>query len=263
MSEPRRVLKNEDGGRPAVRRPDSLHRPSGQQGVSQHSPRWLASIPDKDRGVYELAGFANRVGFGKRPAVLVIDLQYRTAGDHPAPIEEAITTMYPTACGEPAWEAVGHVARLLEAAREKDVPIIYPYVAPKREVDAGRFGQINPLVTSIPERGYQFIDEIAPREGDVLLPKRHASAFFGTALASYLVDFGADTVLVTGATTGGCVRATVADAFSYNFHTIVVEECVFDRIRISHDISLFDMDAKYADVVPVETAITYLRSLDR
>ena len=95
----------------------------------------------------------------------------------------------------------------------------------------------------------------------MLLPKRHASAFFGTALASYLVDFGADTVLVTGATTGGCVRATVADAFSYNFHTIVVEECVFDRIRISHDISLFDMDAKYADVVPVDTAIDYLRSL--
>lgn len=226
-------------------------------------PTWMSSVPDEDRGVYELAGFANRVGFGERPAVLVIDLQYRTAGDHPAPINEAITSMYPTACGRRAWEAVGHVAGLLEAAREKRVPIIYPYVAPKRDVDAGRFGQINPLVTSIPERGYQFIEEIAPREGDVLLPKRHASAFFGTALASYLIDFGADTVLVTGATTSGCVRATVADAFSYNFRTIVVEECVFDRTWISHDISLFDMDAKYADVVPVANAVGYLRSLDR
>ena len=225
------------------------------------NPTWMASVPEVDRGVYRLAGFANRVGFGKRPAVLVIDLQYRIAGDHPAPIEEAITTMYPTACGEQAWEAVGHVARLLDAARAAGAPIIYPYVAHKRAVDAGRFGQINPLVTSIPERGYQFIEEIAPQEGDVLLPKRHASAFFGTALASYLVDFRADTVLVTGATTGGCVRATVADAFSYNFHTIVVEECVFDRIRISHDISLFDMDAKYADVVPVNEVIDYLRSL--
>ena len=224
-------------------------------------PRWMGSVPETDRGVYRLAGFANRVGFGKRPAVLVIDLQYRTAGDYPAPIEEAITSMYPTACGERAWEAISHVARLLEAARSAGAPIIYPYVAPKRAVDAGRFGQINPLVTSIPERGYQFIEEIAPREEDVLLPKRHASAFFGTALASYLVDFGTDTVLVTGATTGGCVRATVADAFSYNFHTIVVEECVFDRIQISHDISLFDMDAKYADVVPVDTAIDYLESL--
>ena len=224
-------------------------------------PRWMSSVPEADRGVYRLAGFANRVGFGKRPAVLVIDLQYRIAGDHPAPIEEAITTMYPTACGEVAWEVVGHVARLLDAARAAGAPIIYPYVAPKRAVDAGRFGQINPLVTTIPERGYQFIEEIAPREGDVLLPKRHASAFFGTALASYLVDFRVDTVLVTGGTTGGCVRATVADAFSYNFHTIVVEECVFDRIRISHDISLFDMDAKYADVVPVNEAVDYLDSL--
>lgn len=226
-------------------------------------PGWMASVPDDDRGVYELAGFSNRVGFGNRPVVLVIDLQYRTTGDRPAPIEEAISTMYPTACGRRAWEAVGHVARLLEAARQKGIPVIYPYVAPKREIDAGRFGQINPLVTSIPERGYRFIKEIAPREGDVLLPKRHASAFFGTALASYLVDFGADTVLVTGATTGGCVRATVADAFSYNFRTIVVEECVFDRIRISHDISLFDMDAKYADVVPVNDVIDYLDSLNR
>ena len=134
-------------------------------------------------------------------------------------------------------------------------------MAPKRTVDAGRFGQINPLVTSIPDRGYRFIEEIAPREGDILIPKRHASAFFGTALASYLVDFGADTVLVAGATTSGCVRATVADAFSYNFHAIVVEECVFDRIGISHDISLFDMDAKYADVVSVDAAIDYLTAL--
>ena len=116
-------------------------------------PRWMDPVPETDRGVYRLAGFANRVGFGKRPAVLVIDLQYRTAGDYPAPIEEAITSMYATACGERAWEAIGHVARLLDAARSAGAPIIYPYVAPKRAVDAGRFGQINPLVTSIPERG--------------------------------------------------------------------------------------------------------------
>ena len=222
---------------------------------------WMSSVPDEDKDIYRLAGFSNSVGFGERPAVLVIDMQYRTAGDAPAPIEEAITTMYPTACGERAWHAVAHVARLLGAARGKDIPVIYPYVAPKRAIDAGRFGQINPLVTSIPERGYEFIEEIAPHANDVLIPKRHASAFFGTALASYLVDFKVDTLLVTGATTSGCVRATVADAFSYNFHTTVVEECVYDRIQVSHDISLFDMNAKYADVVSIDIAVDYLGSI--
>ncbi len=222
---------------------------------------WDEIIPDRDRGIYELSGFGRQGGLGSRPVLLVIDVQYRTVGDRPAPIRESIETMYPTACGEEGWEAVGHIASLLVAARDKGVPVIYPCVAPKKAVDAGRFGEKNPQITSIPEQGYAFVEEIAPRDGDIVIPKRHASAFFGTALASYLIDLDADTLLLTGATTSGCVRATAADAFSYNFQTAVVEECVFDRIRISHLVSLFDIDAKYADVISVAGASEYLSIL--
>ena len=222
---------------------------------------WIEAIAEDDLDIYSLAGFGNSVGFGQRPAILVIDVQYRTAGTEPTDIHSAITTMYPTACGHAAWDAIAQLEPLLDAAHRCGAPVIYPFVAPKKAIDAGAFGRINPDITSIDNRGYEFVAEIAPRDDDVILPKRHASAFFGTALTSYLVDFGIDTVIVTGATTSGCVRATVADAFSYNYRTIVPYECVFDRIQTSHAVSLFDMDAKYADVVPSSCVIEYLQGL--
>lgn len=222
---------------------------------------WDDAIPYDDRRIYELSGFGHEIGFGAKPAILVIDVQYRTTGDHPVPIEQAIQEMYPTACGERAWQAVDVIAGLLETARAKDVPVLYPCVAPKAAIDAGVFGQINPGITNIAQRGYDFVEAIAPQDGDVVIPKRHASAFFGTALISYLVDFGVDTLIVTGATTSGCVRATVADAFSYNFRTVVPEDAVFDRIQISHKISLYDMEAKYADVRPSSQVRQHLDAL--
>jgi len=137
-------------------------------GQTEDRRSWLGSIPGDDLDVYELSGFGGPSGFGERPALLVIDVQYRTAGDRPAPIREAITTMYPTACGDRAWAAMPHIARLLGAAREAAIPIVFPYVAPKKAVDAGRFGSINPAITSISDRGYEFVAEVAPEEGDVL-----------------------------------------------------------------------------------------------
>jgi maleamate amidohydrolase len=224
--------------------------------MAEHS--WDAIIPREEQEIYELAGFGRKGGFGERPAIVVIDVQYRTVGDRPAPIKEAIQTMYPTACGEMAWEAVHRISGLLETGRARGVPVLYPYVAPKRAIDAGRFGNKNPMITSITERGYQFVEEISPEENDILLPKRHASAFFGTAMASYLIDQRVDTLLVTGCTTSGCVRATVADAFSYNFRALVIEDCCYDRSYTSHLVNLFDMNAKYADVISSDEARAYL-----
>lgn len=222
---------------------------------------WEQFIPESDRDIYALAGFRERVGFGAKPAVLVIDVQYRTTGDRPVPIREAIETMYPTACGERAWEAVSQIRRVLDAARAVGAPVLYPHVAPKKQVDAGRFGDKHHSIAAIPEKGYEFVAEVAPQPGDVLIPKRHASGFFGTALASYLIDFGVDTVIVTGCTTSGCVRASVADSFSYNFRTIVVADGCYDRLESSHAVSLYDMDAKYADVVMADEAVAYLEHL--
>ena len=221
-------------------------------------------LTDLDREVYKKAGFGHRSGFGTRPGILIIDVQYRTCGDSPKPILQAIDE-YKTSCGEAGWAAVKVIEKLLAAARPRGVPVLYPVVERKDRFDTGRWKDKVPTIADTPsyigDRGTEIIEEVAPQPGDVVVSKRYASAFFGTPLMTYLNDLDVDTVIVTGATTSGCVRASVADAFSYGFKTVVVEDGVFDRGEVSHAINLFDMDQKYADVLPSERVIEYLLSL--
>lgn len=219
---------------------------------------WRAAVPTAEWEIYDAAGFGRESGLGEHPAVLVIDVQYRTIGDEPLPIRESMERWYKTSCGEAGWRAVAGIERLLDAAREGGVPVIYPYVAPKTEIDRGRSGTKIPGLMTVPSRGYEFPEQTAPQEGDLLLPKRHPSAFFGTPLTSYLVDMGIDGLIITGCTTSGCVRATAVDAFSYNFHAVVVEDCVYDRSETSHKVNLFDLQSKYADVLPLERVLELL-----
>jgi maleamate amidohydrolase len=231
-----------------------------------HKPEagsWRNAIPPEELELYEQAGFGAVSGLGERPAVLVIDVQYRTVGDEPLPIRESIARYYRTSCGEAGWAAIRGIEDVLAAARAANLPVIYPYVAPKGKLDAGRTGEKIPSLMEVPERGYAFVAEVAPGDGDLLIPKRHPSAFFGTALASYLIDLRADTVLLTGCTTSGCVRATACDAFAYNFRCGVIEDCVYDRSPTSHAVNLFDISSKYADVMPADAAIAYLEGLAR
>lgn len=223
---------------------------------------WDGVISEQEEALCRAAGFGKSLGMGTRPALLIIDVQYRTAGTRPMPHHEAIKE-FPTSCGEVAWKAIKHLQPLLEEFRQRDFPVLYPYVAPKQGYDAGRLSEKVPSIMTIPDKGYDFVAEVSPRENDVLVPKRHPSAFFGTPLLSYLINFGVDTLFVAGCTTSGCVRATVVDAFSYNFRVIVPQECVYDRSPTSHAVNLFDMAAKYADVMPVANAIESLRSLDQ
>jgi nicotinamidase-related amidase len=222
---------------------------------------WRDAIPAAEWATYEAAGFGRAAGLAQRPAILVIDVQYRTVGDEPAPLAESIERWYRTSCGQAGWDAVGRIAPLLEAARAKRVPVVYPHVAPKGKLDAGRTGTKIPSLMEVPDRGYSFVDEVAPRDGDLLIPKRHPSAFFGTALVSHLIDLGVDSVILTGCTTSGCVRSTAVDAFAYNFHCAVVEDAVYDRSPTSHDVNLFDLHAKYADVMPSGDVARYLDAL--
>ena len=222
---------------------------------------WRDAIPAEDWQVYEAAGFARPTGLGSRPALLVIDVQYRTVGDEPLPLLESIARFYRTSCGQAGWDAVAGIARLLAAARAQGVPIIYPYVAPKTAIDGGRTGEKIPSLMEVPERGYAFVEETAPQPGDLLIPKRHPSAFFGTALTSYLIDMRVDSLIVTGCTTSGCVRASAMDAFAYNFRVAVVEDCVYDRSQLAHAVNLFDIQAKYGDVIALDTALAYLAAL--
>ena len=220
---------------------------------------WSSVISEDEERRYEAAGFGRAGGVGARPALLIIDVQYRTVGTRRLPYWEAIEE-YPTACGDVGWEAVDHIRPLLAEFRRLGLPVLYPHVAPKNAAtDSGRLAEKVPSIMTIDQRGYDFVEEIAPRKGDVLLPKKHPSAFFGTPLVSHLIDLGADTLFVTGCTTSGCVRSSVSDAFAYNFKVIVPQECVYDRSPTSHAANLFDMNAKYADVMPTAEAIAALR----
>ncbi len=211
---------------------------------------WADVVPEDDLRVYQAAGFGRPGGFGRRPALLVIDTQYRTVGQSRRPILEAITE-YPTACGETGWRAIDHIATLLALFRRLQLPVIYPHVAPKTVHDGGRFAAKVPGIMSVDSKGYEFVPAVAPRPEDILLPKHHPSAFFGTPLASHLVNQRVDSLVITGCTTSGCIRASVVDAFSLNYPVMVPIECVYDRSTVSHKVNLFDMSSKYADVLPL------------
>ena len=112
------------------------------------------------------------------------------------------------------------------------------------------------------ERACRIDERVAPHPGDLVLEKENASAFFGTHLAPYLIGHGVDTLLITGCSTSACIRATATDAKSYRFRPIVVRECVGDRSPVAHEWTLFDIQARFADVVPLDEALAYVSNLD-
>jgi maleamate amidohydrolase len=222
---------------------------------------WDKVISEEEQRAYRAAGFGNPSGIGKRPALLIIDVQYRTVGTEAKPFWESIKE-FPTSCGEVGWQAVRNIVPLLAEFRSRGWPVLYPHVAPKNKAtDSGRLAAKIPAIMNIAQKGYEFVAELAPREGDVLIPKKHPSAFFATPLVSHLIDLGVDTLVVTGCTTSGCVRCSVVDGFSYNFRVVVPSDCVYDRSATSHAVNLFDMASKYADVAPVAEVLERLRAL--
>ncbi len=223
---------------------------------------WDGIISENEQAAYRAAGFGKPTGLGTRPALLIIDVQYRTVGTEPRPFWDAIKE-FPTACGQVGWDAVHQIARVLALFRSKGWPVLYPYVSQKENFDKGRLADKVPALMTVAKRGYDFVGEIAPEPNDVLLPKKHPSAFFGTPLASYLIERQVDTLVVTGCTTSGCIRGTVVDGFAYNFRMLVPQECVYDRSQVSHAVNLFDMSEKYADVMSVEDALARLQAVER
>jgi nicotinamidase-related amidase len=155
---------------------------------------------------------------------------------------------------------VPHIVKLLDVFGEIGAPVLYPHVAPKAHHNRGQFETKGPGVMNVPLYAYDFVAEIAPRLGHIVIPKFQASAFHGTALASHLVGLGIDTLVVTGCTTSGCVRATVVDACALNYKVVVPEDAVYDRSQVSHAVNLFDMASKYADVLPTDELVGRLRS---
>jgi maleamate amidohydrolase len=224
---------------------------------------WDGVIPPEEIEIYKRAGFGSSGGFGQRPAVIVIDAQYMAVGSKRVPIQEAMNE-YPHACGEYAWKAIDHIVPLLTAARSKGIPVYYPVVAPRKPEEL-RAKAGDPATSGrarkLESRAYEVVDEIAPADNEIVIPKKTASAFYGTDLVSHLIGRSIDTVFICGCTTSGCVRATSLDAYAKKFRTNVVEECVWDRSQVSHAVNLFDLDSKYADVRNVSEVIDYFESL--
>jgi maleamate amidohydrolase len=201
---------------------------------------------------YRQRGFGTRIGFGERPALLVIDMA-RAFCDPSFKV------------GADQTPAVEAIATLLVPAREQGIPVCFTTVA---YLPGGRDG--GTFVKKIPALCELIVDDpaaaeidprIAPVEGEIVLMKKYPSAFFHTHLVSLLIADRIDTVIVTGCSTSGCIRATAVDAVSYGYRVAVPEEAVSDRWQAPHEASLFDIDAKYGDVVTVSEVVDYLRAL--
>ncbi|KAJ5909971.1 hypothetical protein N7504_004614 [Penicillium tannophilum] len=205
---------------------------------------------------YARSGFSNRMGWGKRPALLIIDVckAYWTEG---SPL---------SLLGNPAAElAPDSMRQLLSAAREGDVPVIWSEVKYSRAdmSDAGLFWlKAKPLDVWLKDdnRGLaDYMDGLEPALDDTVIVKKYASAFFGTTLATELQTLNVDTLVICGVSTSGCVRATTLDAMQHGFRPMVVGSACGDRTAEIQNANLFDLDAKYADVVSENEAMEYLR----
>lgn len=204
-----------------------------------------------DLEIYEKQGFGNRVGFGKRPALLIIDFVngFNDADQFG---------------GGNIQSAIDHTAELLAMARHLDLPIAFTsHVYAEDGSDDGLFNLKAPgLKKLVPgSEAVEIVPELEPRPGERVIRKHYPSGFFATDLASWLAMRGVDTAIVTGCTTSGCVRATVVDAMGHGFRPIVPRECSGDRADGPHEANLFDMDQKYADVMSLEDVKAELEKL--
>ncbi|GLW21774.1 isochorismatase family protein [Microbispora triticiradicis] len=206
------------------------------------------------RAFYEAAGFAGRVGWGERPAILVIDM----AGAWADP-EERI--------GSDLSAVSDSIVRILEEGRRAGLPIIFTTMA--WDPSLAEIGEVVRRKTPHSElmlHGTERVTlrpEMGRRPEEPLVVKPRASAFFGTYVDAMLISAKADTVIVVGCSTSGCIRATAESAFNRGFHVIVPREAVGDRSPSAHAANLFDIDARYGDVLPEAEVLDHLRSLPR
>jgi nicotinamidase-related amidase len=226
---------------------------------------WDDAITERDKLVLKACGYGRVRGLGKRPALVVIDMNYNWVGDRREPVLESIKRIRHS-CGEEAWDAVNVVRMLMDKARRKNIPVVYTTgYGPENNYESKRRPWKNHRheedQTDTFSQRMEIVKEIAPQPSDIVIQKQKPSGFFGTPLHSVLNDYAVDTLIVTGGSTSGCVRATVIDAFSFNYYVAVVEEGTFDRIQISHKANLLDMNIKYADVMKAEDVARYLDNL--
>ena len=197
-------------------------------------------------------GFHGRAGFGRRPALVVVDVN-RGFTDPASPLVCDLD------------DVVGAIARLVSAFRDAGLPVVFTTVS----YDEAAKQAATVFIDKVPallalEAGSEWVEidpRIAPRADEPVLVKHWASAFFGTPLSSILTSHGCDSVVVTGASTSGCVRATAVDALQHGYRVIVPREAVGDRNAAAHEANLYDIDTKYGDVVVLDEVLAAVASL--
>jgi maleamate amidohydrolase len=193
-----------------------------------------------------------RLGFGKKPALVVIDfLKGYTTEDAPLYAPGVV-------------KCVREMPELLKVARQKKIAIFHTQVRynPVSFADGGLWIKKAPVLKDLVEghRYAEICDEVKPAAGEIVITKNYASCFFGTSLAATLTAMGVDTLIITGCTTSGCIRASAVDALQHGFRPIVVRECVGDRHLDPHEANLFDINAKYGDVITKVETMEYLQN---
>lgn len=217
---------------------------------------WKDIVDEEILEIYE--PYRREVRIGRNPAVLAIDLYNKAYQGGSRPVRE-VNRRYEGSCGENAWRAIEPTRSLLAVARKAGLPVIYT----TRHADTDGVRSTHRRMGNEAEELYHIKEELSPMPGELVIYKERASGFFGTPLIAHLRKVGADSLIIFGESTSGCVRASTVDAYSYGFHNVVVEECTYDRSMLSHKINLFDLHHKYADVMHVDEVIEHLEGLAR
>jgi maleamate amidohydrolase len=219
---------------------------------------WDKYLNDADRAVIAKGRFGRRMGMGHKPCIVAIDCQNYMLGG------EGDDANWPSSCGDIGRTALARGADLVRAAQSREIPVFFTRFELARDGgDMGAYARKRDLLQSENwclenSLGAELSGSFTVAARDIEFVKKKPSAFHGTPLLGYLVERGIDTVIVIGGATSNCVRASVFDSSSYNFRTIVAQDAVFDRIPVSHAISLFDMDRQFADVMPVQEILDAL-----
>lgn len=226
------------------------------------APGWDRFLTSDDQELLARSRWAKRTpfGLGQRPAILVIDAYYAALGFPRQPILDAIDE-WPASCGLGGWAAIDRTALVLDQARTAGVPVIYLTGLAANPNPWNRKDRSLTRPTDPARSPLRIVDELAPRDDELVLEKCTPSGFASSPLDLLLKVAGCDTVLVCGEATSGCVRATVVDACVLGYSVGVVADCCFDRLQASHWMSLFDMEQKYADVIDSTVVEPYLKGL--
>ena len=218
---------------------------------------WDQYLGEQDKKVLERGRFARRMGFGKNPAIIVVDAQKYMVG------ELGKESEWPSSSGEPGRKAMEQIVALVSHGQKRNIPVFFTrFEIDPSGKDMGVYARKRDLLKTphwclSSEIGAELVSDLIPNDQDIVFVKKKPSCFHGTPLLGYLIDRQIDTVIVVGGSTSNCVRATVFDAASYNYRVIIPQEAVFDRFPISNAISLFDMDRQFADVVSIQEVFNY------